>query len=74
MPSTLVAVRLPTELESKLNRLSKETGRPKSYYMKKALEKYLEDKEDYLLAIARLEEKNPRISYNQLRKELDLDD
>lgn len=42
--------------------------------MKKALERYLEDREDYLLAAARLEEKNPRISYKKMRKEFDLDD
>lgn len=72
--SALVAVRLPDELEDKLNHLSKETGRSKSYYLKKALEKYLADREDYLLAVARLEEKNPRISYKKMRKELGLDD
>ena len=72
--SSLVAVRLPDELENKLEHLSQETGRSKSYYMKKALEKYLEDREDYLLAIARLEESNPRIPYSKMRKELGLDD
>lgn len=72
--STLVSVRLPDELEDKLEYLSEETGRSKSYYMKKALEKYLEDREDYLLAVARLEENNPRISYEKIRKELGLED
>ncbi len=72
--TTLVAVRLPDYLENKLSNLSKKTGRSKSYYLKKALEKYLEDKEDYHLAVARLEENNPRISYEEIRKELELDD
>lgn len=70
----LAAVRLPDELESKLENLSKKTGRSKSYYMIKALAKFFEDREDYLLAAARLEENNPRISYKKMRKELDLDD
>lgn len=72
--TTLVAVRLPDELEEKLENLSNQTGRSKSYYMKKALEIYLEDREDYLLAVARLEEKNPRIPYDKIRNEFDLDD
>lgn len=72
--STLVAVRLPDDLESKLENLSQETGRSKSYYMKKALEQFLEDREDYLLAVARLEENNPRIPYEKIRAELGLED
>lgn len=70
----LAAVRLPDELEKKLEHLSKETGRSKSYYMIKALEKFIEDREDYLLAVARLEEANPRIPYKKMRKEFGLDD
>ena len=72
--STLVAVRLTDELDSKLEHLKNETGRSKSYYLKKALEQYLEDREDYLLAVARMEENNPRISYKKMRKDLGLDD
>lgn len=72
--SSLVAIRLPDELGSKLELLSQETGRTKSYYMRRALEKFLEDREDYLLALARLEENNPRVPYSKMRKELDLDD
>ena len=72
--TTLVAVRLPDELEHKLEHLAQETGRSKSYYMKKALAQFLEDREDYLLAVARLEEKNPRVPYDKIRKELGLDD
>lgn len=70
----MLAVRLPKELEDRLEKVSSETNRPKSYYMREALEKYLEDREDHLLALARLEEGNPRISYEQMRKELGLDD
>jgi RHH-type transcriptional regulator, rel operon repressor / antitoxin RelB len=72
--STLVAVRLPDDLENKLEHLSQETGRSKSFYMKKALEQFMEDREDYLLAVARLEENNPRIPYEKIRKELGLED
>ena len=70
----MVAVRLPKELEERLDRFAQETHRSKSFYIRKALEQFLEDREDYFLAVARLEEKNPRISYEKVRKELGLDD
>jgi RHH-type rel operon transcriptional repressor/antitoxin RelB len=70
----MIAVRLPKELENQLERVAAETHRSKSYYIRKALEQYLEDHEDYLLAVARLEEKNPRVPYEKIRKELGLDD
>lgn len=70
----MIAVRLTKDLEDKLERVASETHRSKSYYIRKALEQFLENREDYLLAVARLEEKNPRFSYEQMRKELDLDD
>ncbi len=70
----MVAVRLPKELDERLERVAHETHRSKSYYVRKALEQYLEDKEDYLLAVARLEEKNPRISLDEALKQLDVED
>jgi RHH-type rel operon transcriptional repressor/antitoxin RelB len=70
----MIAVRLPKELDERLERVAHETHRSKSYYVRKALEQYLEDKEDYLLAVARLEEKNPRISLDEALKQLDLED
>lgn len=70
----MIAVRLPKELEAQLERVANETHRSKSYYIRKALEHFLEDREDYLLAVARLEEKKPRIPYQEIRKELGLDD
>ncbi|MGV6988322.1 type II toxin-antitoxin system RelB family antitoxin [Testudinibacter sp. P80/BLE/0925] len=50
-----ISVRLPTELEIRLNYLSEKTGRAKSFYIKAALEAYMEDLEDVLLANAILE-------------------
>lgn len=70
----MIVVRLPVELEAKLERIAAETHRTKSYYMRKALERFIEDRGDYLLAIARLEEKNDSISYAEIREDLGLDD
>jgi RHH-type transcriptional regulator, rel operon repressor / antitoxin RelB len=70
----MITVRLPKELEDQLERIAQETNRSKSYYVRTALEQYLEDRKDYLLAIAKLEKSNPRISYELVRKELGLKD
>lgn len=69
----MLTVRLPEALEMRLERISKETGRTKSYYIKKAIEQYIEDREDYLLAVSALEKKNPTISLEQLERELGLE-
>ncbi len=70
----MLALRLPENIEHRLELLSKRTGRTKSYYAKIAIESFLEDREDYLLAVQRLEEKNPRISLEKVRRLLELED
>ena len=45
------AVRLPEALEKRLEALAVRTRRSKSYYLKRALETYIEDYEDYLMAL-----------------------
>jgi RHH-type transcriptional regulator, rel operon repressor / antitoxin RelB len=64
---------LPARLETRLNKLAKRTGRPKSYYAKKALESFLDDQEDYLIALSRLENKLPAIPLEEVVKRLGLD-
>ena len=68
-----MTVRLSPKLETRLNRLSKRTGRPKSYYAKKALEAFLDEQEDYLIALSRLENKLPAIPLEEVVKRLGLD-
>lgn len=46
----MLTVRLPDSVEARLAKLAKETGRTKSYYVKEALDNYLEDLEDIYLA------------------------
>jgi len=70
----MLAVRLPEQLENRLSQLSEETHRSKSYYVKRALEEFLSDREEHLLAIARLEKNNPRITLEEMEKRLDLED
>jgi len=69
----MLAVRLDAETETRLTLLSRETGRSKSYYVKQAIDAFLEDREDYLLALAVLEQNEPRKSLAEVRKELGLE-
>ena len=69
----MLAVRLDPETENKLNRLANETGRSKSYYVKQAIANYLEEREDYLLALAVLERDEPRKPLAEVRRELGLE-
>ena len=49
--STAISIRLPDEMAKELNNISKETERPRSYIIQKALELYIEDYADLLIAL-----------------------
>jgi RHH-type rel operon transcriptional repressor/antitoxin RelB len=71
-----LAVRLPKQLADELDELARETGRSKSYYARRAIIEFLEDRADYLHAVAVLERERgqPNLSLEQVKKELGLDD
>lgn len=50
------SIRLPHEIEDRLEKLSIQTGRSKSFYVKKAILDHLDDIEDVYLAEKRLED------------------
>jgi RHH-type rel operon transcriptional repressor/antitoxin RelB len=60
-------------MEARLNRLAKRTGRPKDFYAKRAIAEFLDEQEDYLIAISRLEENLPPIPLAEVIKQLALD-
>jgi len=68
----MLGVRLEPELEARLERLAKKTGRSKSYYAKEAIRQFLEDREDYLLGLAVLERDEPTIPLDELERRLGL--
>jgi RHH-type transcriptional regulator, rel operon repressor / antitoxin RelB len=49
------SVRLPDDLDTRLDHLSEITGRSKAYYVKEALLEYLDDIEDIYLAEREIE-------------------
>lgn len=52
--STVYSVRVDDEIDSRLDFLVNKTGHKKSYFIKKALQTYLEDREDYFKALEAL--------------------
>lgn len=51
----MLAVRLDTDIEERLDKLAKTTHRSKSFYVKQALLQYLEDLEDIYLSEQEIE-------------------
>jgi len=70
----MIAVRLDPETEEELSQLAKETGRSKSYYVRRAIREYLSDRADYVRALAVLEQEEPRRTVSEVRQELGLED
>ncbi|MBX5191072.1 TraY domain-containing protein [Rhizobium sp. NZLR3b] len=52
----MLALRLPPDIEARLDELAKRTGRSKSFYARQAILEHLDDLEDVYLAEKRLEE------------------
>lgn len=52
----MLAIRLPAEVESRLDALAKRTGRTKSFYARQAIIEHIEELEDLYLAEQRLED------------------
>lgn len=72
----MLALRLPEEIETRLQHLADETGRSKSFYAKEAILKYLDDMEDIFLADKALSEfrmsGEPLVEIEELEAELGL--
>jgi RHH-type rel operon transcriptional repressor/antitoxin RelB len=51
----MLAIRLPENLEKRLEELAKRTGRTKTYYVREAIVEHIDDLEDIYLAEARLQ-------------------
>ena len=62
----MLAVRLPPEIEQRLDALAKKTGRSKSFYVREAILRQIEDIEDYYVARRRLARGGPRVTLESL--------
>src|SRR3712207_8114314 len=58
----MLALRLPEDIEKRLEALARKTGRTKSYYAREAILRHLEDLEDAHLARERLKRRRGRVT------------
>jgi RHH-type rel operon transcriptional repressor/antitoxin RelB len=74
----MLAIRLPAEVENRLDALAKMTGRTKTFYAREAILEHLDDLEDLYLAEQRLLDirsgKSRTYSLEEVEKELGLAD
>ena len=69
----MISVRLPKDMEMKLENIAKLTHRTKSFYVKEAIANYLEDMEDYLEVLKRKNDKKRNlITLEELEEALEL--
>lgn len=72
------SIRLDAELDARLERIARRTGRSKSFYVKQALEQQIEDMEDLYLARSvakRVADGRERlIPLDELEREFGVDD
>ena len=64
----MLAVRVPDEMESRLEKLASLTGRPKSFYVREALQTHLDEIEDTYTALYRLEHPARRWTLEELEQ------
>jgi RHH-type rel operon transcriptional repressor/antitoxin RelB len=69
--SPSLTIRISEDTARRLAALAKSLDRPKSYIVKKAMESYIEEYSDYLIAVNRLNDKDDAvISSRELRERL----
>jgi RHH-type rel operon transcriptional repressor/antitoxin RelB len=74
----MLAIRLPSDIEARLDDLAKRTGRTKTFYVREAIIEHLSDIEDIYLAETRLEElstgKSQTLTLAEVERDLGLAD
>ena len=74
----MLAIRLPSDIEERLEHLAKATGRTKTYYAREAILEHLDDLEDLYLAEQRLIDhragRSQTYTLEEVERELDLAD
>ncbi|MFK7974413.1 MAG: antitoxin of toxin-antitoxin stability system [Rickettsiaceae bacterium] len=67
-----VTTKISDNINQLLSELAQETKRSKGYIMQRAIESYIQDKADILIALSRIEEGGERISLDEIEQEYDL--
>jgi RHH-type rel operon transcriptional repressor/antitoxin RelB len=66
----MLALRLPPEIEQRLDAIAKKTGRSKSYHAREAILRHIEDIEDTFLARRRRRRGGSRVTIESLERDL----
>lgn len=66
----MLTVRLDPETDARLSELASEAGMSKSHYVREALNAYLQDWADYLLALAEIKKGETTAPLGKVRREL----
>lgn len=67
-----LTIRLPDEIDKRLNQLSKRTHRTKTFYVREAILSYIEDLEDTYDALKALKEPGQNYSMAEVVRDLNL--
>jgi len=70
---TMIAIRLPADIDERLTALAKRTGRTKTYYAREAILRLIDDLEDAYIAVERLEKPGKRLTMEEAERELGVD-
>ena len=70
----MLAIRLPEDIEQRLEALARETGRTKTTLAREAILEYIDDLEDFYLAEARARRNRKTIPLEDVERELGLGD
>lgn len=71
---SMIAIRLPAEIDERLTNLAKRTGRTKTYYAREAILRLIDDMEDTYIAVERLEKPGKRLTMEEAERELGVED
>ena len=66
----MLTVRLPADIEKRLDLLAKRTGRTRNFYVRQAITRHIDDLEDYYLARRRLSRKAERVTLEEFEREV----
>ncbi|CAG0995340.1 MAG: ribbon-helix-helix protein, CopG family [Rhizobiaceae bacterium] len=69
----MLALRLPPDIEKRLDDLARKTGRTKSFYAREAILEYLADMEDAYLAEQRMRDNPEFVEFEDVLRNLDID-
>jgi RHH-type rel operon transcriptional repressor/antitoxin RelB len=66
----MASLRLDKDLENRLDRLAKMTGRTKTFYIRQLIEQHIDELEDRYIAESRLENPADRLTSKEMRQDL----